>query len=159
MKAKLDAKILRTVMGQTALFIGLSLVAGMFTIDRARLSTDNSVGAAAPDKAISSVSLEQLRDGLVTGEVICVDARSSSEFKNSHVRGAISLPLSNFDQGLAANLDLFVHNKPIIIYCGGEGCDLSHLLARKLMQTGFDRVSVLTEGWTGWNAASLPIEP
>lgn len=153
-----NTAILRRIIGQSAMLIGISLVAGVLTLDRAKLPADSIQALSTSEKEIFSVSLEQVRDVYDGGTVICIDARSTAEFEKGHIPGSISLPFSDFDQALAGNLELFFQNKPIIIYCGGEGCDLSHLLARKLMKIGLDQVSVFTEGWSGWKNAKLPIE-
>lgn len=150
--------ILRRVMGQSAMMIGISLTAGILTLDRAELPADMAQKSTAIEKEIPRVSVEQVREGVVGEKIICIDARSLAEFERGHVRGAVCLPLDDLDQALSKNLDLLLQNKPIVIYCGGEGCDLSHLLARKLVAIGMDQVSVFTAGLNGWKTAGLPIE-
>lgn len=150
--------ILRHIIGRCVILIGISAVAGMLTFNKARLPTENRHTLASAEIKIPSVSLEQMQDEVAEGRIICIDARSSAEFGKGHVPGAISLPFSEFDQSLAMNLELFLQKKPIIIYCGGEGCDLSHLLARKLFKLGIDQISVFTEGWDAWKSAGLPID-
>lgn len=151
--------ILRRVIHQSLILIAISLIAGMLTLERARLPAGIAKTIETREKEIPSASIEQMQEGVAGRQIICIDARSAAEFEKGHIRGAISLPLADFDQSLAKNLALFSQNKPIIIYCGGEGCDLSDLLAQKLTAIGMDQVSVFAAGWTGWKTAGFPSEP
>jgi len=154
----LNRKIVRRVTSQSALLVGISIVAGLLTLDRARIPAALAQSSTTSQKQVTTVSLEQVRDGIAAGSILCIDARSSSEFKRGHLRGAISLPFADLDHALSQNLQIFIQNKPIIIYCGGDGCDLSPLLARKLSEIGFDQVSVFQAGWNTWKSARLPID-
>jgi rhodanese-related sulfurtransferase len=46
---------------------------------------------------------------------------------------------------------------PIITYCDGETCELSHDLALFLRDAGFTDSRVLVNGWTVWQQAGLPV--
>ena len=128
-------------------------------MDRAQLPAETALHLAASETEFPSVSLEQAREGVWGEKILCIDARSPAEFEKGHVRGAISLPLGDFDQALSKNLEVFLQNKPIVIYCGGERCDLSRLLARKLAAIGLDEIAIFSAGWNGWKTAGLPVEP
>jgi rhodanese-related sulfurtransferase len=156
MSVTFDRKIFRRVIGQSAVFMGIGIVAGILTLDRARLP---SIDASASEKGIRTLSLEQAREKMAGGNALCIDVRSVSEFGRGHIRGAISMPLEDMDRELARHLDLFSQDKPIVVYCGGEGCDLSRFLARKLIGAGMDQIFVFGAGWEGWRAAGLPIDP
>jgi 3-mercaptopyruvate sulfurtransferase SseA len=45
----------------------------------------------------------------------------------------------------------------IVTYCDGETCSLSEDLARELVSMGYEKVRVLSNGWTRWREAGLPI--
>ena len=49
-------------------------------------------------------------------------------------------------------------NTPIITYCDGENCELSHNLAKFLLDMGFTNVRILVNGWSKWQNADLPVE-
>jgi len=53
--------------------------------------------------------------------------------------------------------DIF-HDTPIITYCDGETCNLSHDLALFLKDMGFAHVNVLVNGWTLWIEKGLPTQ-
>ena len=63
------------------------------------------------------------------------------------------MPLQDVDQffvDVAENLEL---ETPIVTYCDGETCKLSHDLAVYLENIGFMNVRVLVNGWSVWQAA------
>lgn len=57
--------------------------------------------------------------------------------------------------GITQDLDL---ETPIVTYCDGETCELSHDLALFLRDAGFTNTRVLANGWTVWQQIGLPIE-
>ena len=82
----LDPAIVRRVTGQSVVLVGISIVAGLLTLDRARLPADLAQSFTASQKQVATVSLEQVRDGIAAGSMLCIDARSTPEFEKGHVR-------------------------------------------------------------------------
>jgi rhodanese-related sulfurtransferase len=91
---------------------------------------------------------------------IFLDSRSAGDYRDSHIRGAIGLPLISLvqDRTLASKV-IPDKNGLFIIYCSGEGCDLSVELAKELIALGYSNVKVLGEGYPGWAEAKYPVEP
>jgi rhodanese-related sulfurtransferase len=87
---------------------------------------------------------------------VFVDARSASEYAESHIAGALSLPFDDVfrDPELAKKLD--DRGLPIVAYCGGGDCDLSRNLAFSLIDAGHKRVLVFLDGLPAWVEAGLP---
>ncbi len=96
-------------------------------------------------RAISLVELERL---LQKG-VVLVDARSEQKFQAGHIPGALNLPAT-------APAKTFRRPKttPIVVYCDGPDCQAAETMALKLLAEGYSDVSVLPEGWLGWQAHS-----
>ena len=91
---------------------------------------------------------------------VFLDSRSSADYRDSHIQGARELPLVS----LVQNRDLadkIIPDKttPYIVYCSGEGCDLSVELAKELISRGYFNIKVLGEGYPGWAEARYPVEP
>ena len=88
---------------------------------------------------------------------VFVDARSASEYAESHIAGALSLPFDDVfrDPELAKELD--DRGLPIVAYCGGGDCDLSRNLAFSLIDAGHRRVLVFLDGLPAWEQAGLPV--
>lgn len=79
-----------------------------------------------------------------------IDARSPEEFARGHVPTALSLPPAEWETRLEAVLIEWSPERPVVVYCGGNGCLASHAVARRLRdELGFTRVHVLADGWKG----------
>ncbi|MEK6569794.1 MAG: rhodanese-like domain-containing protein [Bacteroidota bacterium] len=91
------------------------------------------------------------------GNAIFVDARHEEEFKEGHIKGAISLPLKK----LEGNPDLvqgISKDKLIVTYCSGVECELSIDIGEKLASMGFTNVKIFFSGWLDWQKRNLPAE-
>ncbi len=106
-------------------------------------------------------------DGAARG--IVVDARARWEYERGHIPGAIHIPAAASDMDRRARLNrafgrdvVAAHaldrRVPILVYCGPEDCGLDLLLARALMNDGFERVYRLRGGLPAWKGAGGSIE-
>lgn len=93
-----------------------------------------------------------------TGHVLFVDARSFEDFSAGHVKGAVSLPVGHFDEQIDGFLELYDLDRPIIAYCSGRTCQDSHHLAQLLMARGYINISVMIDGFPGWEAEGYPVD-
>jgi rhodanese-related sulfurtransferase len=93
------------------------------------------------------------------GEVF-IDARTPGEFAAGHVPGAKNLPqeamYGDLDQA-AKKLGLGDEDR-LVVYCGNIFCDKSKELAEALRTAGYPYVTVITDGFDGWQAAGGPVE-
>jgi rhodanese-related sulfurtransferase len=102
------------------------------------------------------ISLEEAEKLYFTHAAVFIDARSAEEYAQGHIRNARSLPWQEVDLNfmtVTADLEM---TTPIITYCDGETCELSHDLALFLRDAGFTDTRVLVNGWTVWQQAGLP---
>ncbi|MBZ5639141.1 MAG: rhodanese-like domain-containing protein [Acidobacteriia bacterium] len=86
-----------------------------------------------------------------------VDAREAADYATGHVPGAINLP---FDESVTDPEKLEKvdsQGRPIIVYCGGNGCEVSIQMGEALVQAGHRKVLVDEGGFPEWEAASYPI--
>lgn len=92
--------------------------------------------------------------------VVFLDARTPGEFTISHVPGARNLPqeaiYGDLDQAARA-LGLTSEDR-LVVYCGNIFCDKSKELAEALRTAGYPYVTVITDGFDGWQAAGGPTE-
>ena len=93
--------------------------------------------------------VERARDGLVT----VLDVRPEDEFVESHVRGAVNIPLAELED----RIDELDPRTEIVAYCRGAYCVLSFEAVAMLRRRGF-RVRRLEDGLPEWKAAGLPTE-
>ena len=126
-----------------------------------------STPAVTPDPRFSAgdyaskwphISLDEAKRLQARKDVVFVDGRARVEWEQSHIPGAIALPLGEFDKAYAADAKRLKKAKIIISYCHGEGCRLSDMLAQKLVNMGHHNVAVFWGGFPAWNSAALPLQ-
>ena len=93
-----------------------------------------------------------------TGNVLFVDARSMEDYLDGHIKGAVALPVGEYDDQIDAFLERYDLDSPIVAYCSGRTCEDSHHLAQLLMERGYMNISVMIDGFPGWEAEGHPID-
>jgi rhodanese-related sulfurtransferase len=154
----------KTPFGQT---LALGLLAALLglVVNQARSDSIPLLGDWSPEARITLkfgknilIPLDEAKEKFSTGGAVFVDARAPELYQEGHIRGAINLPLADFDQ-LA---DKLVMNLPedtlIVTYCDGEDCALAAEVALKLKNIGFENVRVLHDGWNMWRTHQLPVQ-
>ncbi|MER3524388.1 MAG: hypothetical protein C4326_10045 [Ignavibacteria bacterium] len=91
------------------------------------------------------------------GSALFVDARHEYDYKLGHIRGAINVPLKDFDLATSP-LAPTPKNQLIVTYCDGAECNSSIELAQKLAAAGFTNVKMFFGGWNEWQQHHLPTE-
>lgn len=141
-----------------AVFFGFSI--NQVQDDRLPLFDDGSLRArlTAPSGEQIDISLAEAKKLFLQQAAIFMDARPDDDYKKGHIKGARSLPRNEVDQRLMKVTEDISTDTPIIAYCDGEACELSHDVANILLDMGFNNVRILLNGWTKWQQADLPIE-
>lgn len=85
-------------------------------------------------------------------KVLFIDARPEEFFINGHIKGALNLPDSQFEQWIEPFIEQTDPEQLIITYCDGIDCDLAENLAEKLYSTGFENIFYIQNGWSVWKA-------
>ena len=99
------------------------------------------------------ISKEELSKRIQDNDVIVLDVRPVEEYKNGHIAGALSVPLSQ----LKDKLKEIPQDREIIAYCRGQYCVLS-VEAMKILRDAGYRAVRLKEGLPEWKEAGLPVE-
>lgn len=107
-------------------------------------------------KEAKAITLKEAYE-LYNGNALFIDARDYVEYEIGRIKGAVSLPYTEFDKykPVLQNISL---NTPIVSYCDGKECDLSILLGDKLFEMGYKEVYIFFGGWVDWQLAGYPIE-
>jgi rhodanese-related sulfurtransferase len=134
---------------------GIALV-GQWDIAQGVITASPDAGAAGQPQEIDSVALAKAI--FDKGDVLFVDARSHNDYENGHIPGAISLPLSHFEERIGSFLNRYPLEQPIVTYCSGRTCEDSHDLVRFLLEMGFTDVRIFIDGFPGWEAEGYPVE-
>jgi rhodanese-related sulfurtransferase len=100
----------------------------------------------------AAVSIEYVAKQYEDNQTLIVDSRPKrAKFDKGHIPSAISIPDTQFDElkgKLPADKDT-----PLIFYCGGFACKLSHKSAGKAIKLGYTDVKVFAAGYPAWQAA------
>jgi rhodanese-related sulfurtransferase len=86
---------------------------------------------------------------------VLVDARPAVKYQKSFIPSALSLPKAEFE--LKKGILPSDKRVPVIFYCGGYKCKLSHQSAKLALALGYKKVSVYAAGQPAWKNAKLPL--
>ena len=92
------------------------------------------------------------------GEAFFLDARKPEDFEFGHIANALNLPEEQFQEHFPRLAPMLAPTSPIVVYCDGTQCELSHRLADQLRQQGYTNVHILHNGMTAWKTAGYPVE-
>ena len=134
---------------------GIVLV-GQWDTSRGVITANEQNEIVLNDLEIGDVTLaKKLYD---SQKFVFVDARSRDDYDEAHIKGAVSLPVGQFDEKIEEFLERYPPEKAIITYCSGRTCEDSHRLAQLLLAFGYTEINVFIDGYPGWKAEGYPIE-
>lgn len=125
--------------------------------------TATGVITANPEKLISSGvhEIDDISEVISIYEqklAVFVDARDISDYTEGHIKGAVSFPINDFENGIAAFMEKYKPSERIVAYCSGRECEDSHILSEYLYEEGYTNISVFIDGYFSWEKNGLPIE-
>ena len=86
--------------------------------------------------------------------VAVVDTRSRDDFRRGHLANAINLTASEIKSGSLGELEKH-KAQPIIVVCANGTA--SREPAENLSKAGFEKVTMLKDGISGWSGENLPL--
>lgn len=151
-------KTLRLFITAAVIVAGSALLA--FTVNAARSQGIPLIRpAAAPAEEGGdpwTVGLTKAKELHAQG-VLFIDSRSPEEYEAGHIEGAVLLYYTHADEEwekvLRGHEDL---DEPVVVYCSGEGCNSSEIVADLLRKVGYAKVHLFHGGWPAWLAAGYP---
>ena len=90
-------------------------------------------------------------------EALFVDARDRNSYRNGHIKGAVSLPIRDYDNAILSFFETYDSTQKIVTYCSGRECEDSHFLAENLYSDGYTNISVFIDGFEVWEKNGMPI--
>ena len=120
-------------------------------------TTKQKVPPPSAATAPSMIHLDGAKSLYESGHAFFLDARHPFDYGLGHIKGAVSLPLNEFDQRQSF-IDSLPRDRTLVTYCDGIECNSSIELAAKLYERGFSGVRIFFAGWTEWQQAHLPTE-
>jgi rhodanese-related sulfurtransferase len=113
--------------------------------------------AAASEYAPEYIDFADAYGLFASGEALFVDTRYEYDYELGHIRGAINIPLKEYDEKKSL-LSSVAKDRLIVTYCDGQECNSSLDVATKLSSEGYSDVHFFFGGWTEWQANSGPTE-
>jgi rhodanese-related sulfurtransferase len=123
-----------------------------------RASPASTSPAMPADVGATFLTLEEAEGLFRLQSGLFIDSRHPDDFIAGHIRGAINVPLHDFDESHPI-LSILAPDQMLIIYCDGEDCNSSVELAKLLRASGFSNVKVFFGGWKQWRAHMQPTDP
>ena len=128
------------------LWVSLRDVAAALRDDFARLAS----AYLGELDALAVVSRRELLQLQAAGQVTIIDVRPREEYRQGHVSGAISVPLSELDRFPPPE------GRVLVAYCRGPYCAFAPAAVRQLRARGF-AARRLEEGFPEWRRAELAV--
>ena len=86
-----------------------------------------------------------------------VDVLSENTYNESHIPGAISLPVDNLNEDTLFEKQI-TQEDTIIVYCASYACQKSTKAAKRLLEMGYEKTFDFKAGKRGWRRAGLQLE-
>jgi len=109
--------------------------------------------SAAPAVSVSSFSeadADFVRQFSADPGIVLLDARTVENFDRGHIPGAVSLPISRFDEFFPRHQERLQAARMLVVYCSGWTCSDSHELASRLFQKGLKVLFLYKGGMEDW---------
>ena len=103
---------------------------------------------------MNSISKDELSSELGSPWLVVVNVLAPPAYEKIHIKGSISIPRSELEQGRWKELDF---TKEIVVHCSSYQCDASRVAAEFLEGKGF-QVRAYEGGMKEWAEAGLPTE-
>lgn len=91
-------------------------------------------------------------------QTVFVDARTEEDYRDGHIRGALSLPEPDLEARFPEVEPFLPANARIIVYCSGPDCDMAEKVAVFLGKMDRTNLMIMNSGFTAWKAAGFPVE-
>ncbi len=154
----------RKICWQLTLIVVFSIIAAflwrLIYVNEMPAWQDFVAGAALYDdnQQRIDISLNLAKKFFFEHKALFIDARSYEQYRKGHIKGAINIPWQTVEQSVEYVLENVDPDTIVITYCDGLSCNLSHNLAKFLIQLGYNQVKVLVNGWSSWIEEGLPVE-
>ena len=121
-----------------------------------QLQTTESVAFAKEESG--ELNLSATKALFDTHSACFIDARSEYVYYKSHIKGAISLSESRFDEQFPDFRQKKSIETLLVVYCAEASCGKARSVAKKLIKNGYRNVKVFSGGLIEWAHAGFPME-
>ncbi len=139
---------------------GIALV-GEWDRSEGVVSANAKNGVVAAQREITDI--EKLKKIVQNGgkrgeESLVVDVRPEAQYREGHIPGACTIPLSRLDARIEEFFNAVSPDRKIILYCQSRECSSSHHFAETLAGFGYENVKVFSGGFREWQEKGSPVE-
>ena len=106
--------------------------------------------------SIQFIGIFEAEDLFAGGNAVFLDSRAEEKYLEGHILGAVNIPFEGGERIVEEQLPV-PREATLIVYCDGNECQSSVLLAKVLAEFGFEDIRVFFGGWAEWIAAGLPL--
>ncbi|MCX7930648.1 MAG: rhodanese-like domain-containing protein [Chlorobi bacterium] len=124
-----------------------------------RLPPKNDLTPPSDDHGrVRAVTYKQVRMMLRNEDVLFMDARRKDEYDSGHIPRALNVDIQlfeldpNYRNQIMQMLYSLDKRRPVVTYCGGGHCELSHRLSDLLVSIGFEHVFIYLGGWNEYSS-------
>lgn len=108
-----------------------------------------------------NITLEAAKQ-LFDENVLFIDARENSEFREGHIKGATNIPYKSFlestNEQKLETMKNISKEKIIVSYCSSDSCEISIDNAYEMAKIGYNDVKIFLGGYKEWKNKDYPIE-
>jgi rhodanese-related sulfurtransferase len=121
-----------------------------------RPSRPTPLAAQVADSKIPLVRLAEAEALWRRSSTVFVDARSTADYAYGHIRGAVSLPLEEFNERFPALENRLRRAETIVVYCKNQNCAKSLWTWIELRNHGLTQARIYPDGWYEWSDHGKP---
>ncbi len=108
---------------------------------------------------VEEIDFAKFEEVLKTSSPLLVDARSGEAFASGHAPQSLNLNMNSFDKDFLREQPRLqqARGSDVVVYCSGETCGASIMVARSLALFGFHKLYVFKGGWNDWIKHNMPV--
>lgn len=91
-----------------------------------------------------------------SGDVTFLDSREAKDYDVDHIPGAINVSMRDWEEVWPKVRGQLPRDGKYLLYCYGAKCGLSTRQAKRLLELGYEHVTILEYGWKEWTEAGYP---
>jgi rhodanese-related sulfurtransferase len=99
---------------------------------------------------LSTIDVAALAQCIQSGSTVVIDSRQAPDYRAAHIPGAFNLPVSLRERDVRARMDGISIATPLVIYCQSMGCDFDEQMAMRLLDIGYQDITLFAGGWVAW---------
>jgi len=101
--------------------------------------------------------LSDVVDEITAGQAVLIDIRESEDFEQVHAVGSINLPYYEFDDVYFDFVEEVSTDKHLVIFGEGMLLGMSAQIARRLLDEGYENITILKQSFEDCQKQNLPI--